>query len=162
MNHIGIQNSIWTHFRCCILGINILCMIFFGVTAFTFLMVVYSGGTTTTFLVMNLFEMCIDVYFPSMGTMKWMILTKNKRATIFNLFRVPLNFIALFSLLTDLTPKVLFILWGSMMIFATILQMKLKARLVGAWCWLSVERLACCMYHNTSTVIAGVCDLLFL
>jgi hypothetical protein len=65
-------------------------------------------------------------------TMKGMIVPENKRAAIYNLFRTPLNFITHFSLLTDLTSRVLFILCGSMMIVATILQMKLKVRRINA------------------------------
>jgi hypothetical protein len=129
-----------TFMVCCMAGSSIfsiamermkpeqLAVIVFGVAAFAFLMVVYSGGATTTFLAMNLFEVCVGMYFPSMGTMKGMIVPENKRAAIYNLFRIPLNFIVLFSLLTDLTPRVSFILCGSMMIVATVLQMKLKAR----------------------------------
>ncbi len=133
-----------TFMVCCMAGSSIfsiamekmkpeqLAVIVFGVAAFAFLMVVYSGGATATFLAMNLFEMCVGMYFPSMGTMKGMIVPENKRAAIYNLFRIPLNFIVLFSLLTDLTPKVSFVLCGTMMIVATILQMKLKARRVSA------------------------------
>jgi hypothetical protein len=129
-----------TFMVCCMAGSSIfsiamermkpeqLAVIVFGVAAFAFLMVVYSGGATTTFLAMNLFEVCVGMYFPSMGTMKGMIVPENKRAAIYNLFRIPLNFIVLFSLLTDLTPRVSFILCGTMMIVATALQMKLKAR----------------------------------
>jgi hypothetical protein len=129
-----------TFMVCCMAGSSIfsiamekmkpeqLAVIVFGVAAFAFLMIVYSGGATMTFLAMNLFEMCVGMYFPSMGTMKGMIVPENKRAAIYNLFRIPLNFIVLFSLLTDLTPKVSFILCGSMMIVATMLQMKLRSR----------------------------------
>lgn len=66
-----------------------------------------------------------------MGTMKGMIVPEDKRAAIYNLFRIPLNFIVLSSLLTDLTPHVSFILCGGMMIVATIMQMKMKARRIG-------------------------------
>ena len=104
----------------------------FGVASFAFGLVVYAPSATTTFLAMNLFEMCVGMYFPSMGTMKGMIVPEDKRAAIYNLFRIPLNFIVLFSLLTDLTPKVSFILCGTMMVAATLLQMKLKARRISA------------------------------
>jgi hypothetical protein len=119
-----------TFMVCCMAGSSIfsiamermkpeqLAVIVFGVAASAFLMVVYSGGATMTFL--------------AMGTMKGMIVPENKRAAIYNLFRIPLNFIVLFSLLTDLTPRVSFMLCCSMMIVATALQMKLKARRVSS------------------------------
>ena len=86
------------------------------------------GSATTTFLAMNLFEICVGMYFPSMGTMKGNIVPEDKRAAIYNLNRIPLNFIVLFSLLTDLTPKVSFVLCSCMMVVSTVLQIKLKTR----------------------------------
>lgn len=102
----------------------------FAIAFAAFVMVVVSGSATTTFLAMNLFEVCVGMYFPSMGTMKGMIVPEEKRAAIYNLNRIPLNFIVLFSLLTDLTPKVSFILCSSMMMVSTVLQIKLRARRV--------------------------------
>jgi len=102
----------------------------FGVAAFAFAMIVFSVNATSTFLAMNLFEMCVGMYFPSMGTMKGMIVPEDKRAAIYNLFRIPLNFIVLFSLLTDLTPRVSFILCGTMMVVATLLQIRLSSKVI--------------------------------
>ena len=133
-----------TFMVCCMAGSSIfsiamekikpeqLAVIVFGVASFAFGMVVYAPSATSTFLAMNLFEMCVGMYFPSMGTMKGMIVPEDKRAAIYNLFRIPLNFIVLFSLLTNLTPRVSFILCGMMMVVATVLQMKLKSRRVSA------------------------------
>jgi len=129
-----------TFMVCCMAGSSIfsiamekmkpeqLAVIVFGVAACAFLMVICAGSATSSFLAMNLFEMCVGMYFPSMGTMKGMIVPEDKRAAIYNLFRIPLNFIVLFSLLTDLTPKVSFILCCSMMGVATVLQLKLRNR----------------------------------
>ncbi|EJK45072.1 hypothetical protein THAOC_36333 [Thalassiosira oceanica] len=100
----------------------------FGTATCAFGLVVYAGSTTSGFIAMNLFEMTVGMYFPSMGTMKGMIVPEGQRSAIYNLFRIPLNLIVLFSLLTDLTPRVSFILCGTMMSIATILQIKLKAR----------------------------------
>jgi uncharacterized membrane-anchored protein YitT (DUF2179 family) len=99
----------------------------FGVATCAFIIIVVSTHATTTFLAMNLFEMCVGLYFPSMGTMKGMIVPEDKRAAIYNLFRIPLNFIVLFSLLTDLTPKTSFMLCGAMMTVAFGFQTKLRA-----------------------------------
>lgn len=131
-----------TFMVCCMAGSSIfsiamermkpeqLAVVVFSVASFAFLMVSYSNSATSTFLSMNLFEVCVGMYFPSMGTMKGMIVPEDKRAAIYNLFRIPLNFIVLFSLLTDLTPHVSFILCGSMMVVATMLQWRLKSRRV--------------------------------
>ncbi|KAL3790547.1 hypothetical protein HJC23_007696 [Cyclotella cryptica] len=98
----------------------------FGIATLAFGIIVLSKSATSTFLAMNLFEVCVGMYFPSMGTMKGMIVPEDKRAAIYNLFRIPLNFIVLFSLLTDLSPKTSFLLCASMMTVAFVLQMKLR------------------------------------
>lgn len=63
-----------------------------------------------------------------MGTMKGAIVPEDKRAAIYNLYRIPLNFIVLFSLLTDLTPTISFTLNASMLGIATVLQAVLMSR----------------------------------
>ncbi len=133
-----------TFMVCCMAGSSIfsiamekmkpeqLAAIAFSVASFAFLVMSSSNSTTSTFLSMNLFEVCVGMYFPSMGTMKGMIVPEDKRAAIYNLFRIPLNFIVLFSLLTDLTPHISFVLCGSMMVVATMVQWRLKARRIKA------------------------------
>jgi uncharacterized membrane protein YsdA (DUF1294 family) len=91
-------------------------------------MVAFSSSGDVAFSAMNLFEMCVGVYFPVMGTMKGAIVPEDKRAAIYNLYRIPLNFIVLFSLLTDLTPKQSFQLNCSMLSVATVLQIILMKR----------------------------------
>ena len=85
---------------------------------------------TISYLGMNLFEMCVGLYFPIMGTMKGGIVPENKRVAIYNLYRIPLNLIVLFSLLTDLTPRFSFALNATMLSVATILQVVLTKRRV--------------------------------
>jgi len=131
-----------TFMVCCMAGSSIfsiamesmkpeqLAVFIFGIATCAFGLVVYAGSATSSFLAMNLFEMCVGMYFPSMGTMKGMIVPEGQRAAIYNLFRIPLNFIVLFSLLTDLTPRVSFMLCGAMMAVASLLQLKLKSRRV--------------------------------
>ena len=68
------------------------------------------------------------MYFPIMGTMKGAIVPESKRSAIYNLFRVPLNFIVLFSLLTNLSPAQSFSLNSKMLTIASILQYWLMKR----------------------------------
>lgn len=87
------------------------------------------GRTSTVkFLAMNLFEMTVGMYFPTFGTLKGVIVPESKRAAIYNLYRIPLNFIVLFSLLTDLTPTMSFALNCIMLSTATVLQVVLMKR----------------------------------
>jgi hypothetical protein len=83
---------------------------------------------TVSFLGMNLFELTVGMYFPIMGTMKGGIVPEDKRAAIYNLYRIPLNFIVLFSLLTDLTPRFSFTLNAIMLGTATVGQAVLTKR----------------------------------
>jgi len=81
-----------------------------------------------SFVGMLFFEMCVGMYFPIMGTMKGGIVPENKRAAIYNLYRIPLNFIVLFSLLNDLTASFSFMLNATMLAIATALQFVLTKR----------------------------------
>jgi hypothetical protein len=100
----------------------------FAVASVAMAMVGLGGNDTIAFLGMLLFEMCVGMYFPIMGTMKGGIVPEDKRAAIYNLYRIPLNFIVLFSLLTDLPPHVSFALNATMLAAATVMQMILMKR----------------------------------
>ncbi len=102
--------------------IGIYCFI---VATMSFALMTFSLSETSTFLAFLLFELTVGVYFPTMGTMKSMVVPESKRAAIYNLYRIPLNCIVLFSLLTDLTPKQSFTLCTCMLATATFLQSKL-------------------------------------
>lgn len=90
-----------------------------------------SQSETIAFLAMNLFEVAVGMYFPSMGTQKGTIVPEAQRAAIYNIYRIPLNFIVLVSLLTKLTYRQSFAVCGSMLFVGSLLQMRLaKRRLV--------------------------------
>jgi len=91
----------------------------------TFALMTLAQTDTSTIIAFLLFEACVGCYFPMMGTMKSLVVPENKRAAIYNLYRIPLNFIVLFSLLTDLSPKASFTLCSCMLATATFLQWSL-------------------------------------
>jgi len=103
-------------------------IVIFGVGAVAMAIVSQEFNLTVSFLAMNLFEVCVGMYFPIMGTMKGGIVPEDKRAAIYNLYRIPLNFIVLFSLLTDLTPGFSFMLNSTMLAASAILQAVLSKR----------------------------------
>lgn len=105
-------------------------IVVFGVAGIGMAIVALEINGTISYLGMNLFEMCVGLYFPIMGTMKGGIVPENKRVAIYNLYRIPLNLIVLFSLLTDLTPRFSFALNATMLSVATILQVVLTKRRV--------------------------------
>lgn len=103
-------------------------VVIFAVGSLAMLLVAWGTTDTIAFLGMNLFEVCVGMYWPIMGTMKGGIVPEDKRAAIYNLYRIPLNFIVLFSLEANLTPTISFALTASMLAVATGLQLVLTKR----------------------------------
>jgi hypothetical protein len=97
----------------------------FVVAATAMAAIAMGPNSTVKFLGMNLFEITVGLYFPIMGTLKGTIVPESKRAAIYNLYRIPLNFIVLFSLLTDLAPTTSFWLNTLMLSAASVLQFQL-------------------------------------
>ena len=91
-------------------------------------LVAISNSQSTKFVAMLCFEATVGMYWPVMGTLKGQIVPESKRAAIYNLYRIPLNFIVLFSLLTDLTPTQSFTLNCVMLATASLLQTILMTR----------------------------------
>jgi MFS transporter, MFS domain-containing protein family, molybdate-anion transporter len=107
----------------------------FAVAAASMFLVAVSSNNTIKFIGMNLFEVTVGLYWPTMGTMKGAIVPEAKRAAIYNLFRIPLNCIVLFSLLTDLTPTTSFLLNTLMLSAAAagqVVLMKRREQFLGA------------------------------
>lgn len=88
-------------------------------------MLLSSHGRSYKFFAMNLFEFTVGMYFPVMGCLKSAIVPESKRAAIYNLYRIPLNLIVLFGLLTDVSPTQAFAMNLCMLSTATGLQMLL-------------------------------------
>ena len=107
---------------------EMLAVVVFAVASVAMGSVAVSSSKTTKFLAMNVFEMTVGMYWPLYGTLKSVIVPESKRAAIYNLFRIPLNFIVLFSLLTDLTPRQSFALNAIMLGTASVLQYMLMKR----------------------------------
>ncbi|KAL7581769.1 hypothetical protein ACA910_022303 [Epithemia clementina (nom. ined.)] len=91
-------------------------------------LIALSSNQTLKFIAMNCFELTVGMYWPVMGTLKGAIVPESKRAAIYNLYRIPLNFIVLFSLLTSLTPSQSFTLNFIMLSVAAVLQTILMMR----------------------------------
>lgn len=105
-------------------------VLLFAVGSLAMATISMSISDTASFLAMNVFEVCVGMYFPIMGTMKGSIVPESQRSAIYNLYRIPLNFIVLASLLTDLKPETSFKVTSFMLATALVLQLKLaKIRL---------------------------------
>merc|ERR1719198_2399560 len=90
------------------------------------------GGISETLVPYNLwafvcFELCVGIYFPSICTLKSEAVPESHRATVYNLFRAPMNLIVVSVLLVnpDLMPT--FQLVSSMLLLAGLLMAVLLA-----------------------------------
>jgi len=77
---------------------------------------------------MNTFEVCVGLYFPSMGTLKSSIVPESHRSAIYNIYRIPLNFVVMASLLTHLTPRTSFYVCFLMLTTACACMYSLEKR----------------------------------
>lgn len=63
------------------------------------------GSPFSSFLAFLLFELCIGMYFPMMGTMKAQLVPEHCRSTLYNIFRLPLNAIVVSSLVFQIGTR---------------------------------------------------------
>jgi len=69
---------------------------------------VIGGSLVMVYLGFLVFEVCVGIYWPGMGTMKGMHVPNAQRSAIYNVFRVPLNLIVLFSLQVEMETSTVF------------------------------------------------------
>lgn len=105
-----------------------LAVVLFAFASVGMAIVGFGMNESVSFIGMLFFEVCVGMYFPIMGTMKGGIVPEDKRAAIYNLYRIPLNFIVLFSLLNDLPATFSFKMNAAMLATATVLQFILTKR----------------------------------
>ncbi|ESO81972.1 hypothetical protein LOTGIDRAFT_176318, partial [Lottia gigantea] len=70
--------------------------------------ILFHGNQTVIFIGFIVFETCVGIFWPSIGTLRGKYVPEETRATIMNCFRVPLNLIVVVILLQDLTITVVF------------------------------------------------------
>merc|ERR1712129_549605 len=67
-----------------------------------------------------LFEFSVGVYFPSIGVLKGEVVPENVRATIYSLYRVPLNGIVIGLLLSDASLRMCFMASAFLILMAIL------------------------------------------
>jgi len=99
-------------------------------------MIVSVACHLTVFLVSNVmvrfvaflvFEMCVGLYFPMMGTLKGDIVPEDMRSTIYNIYRLPLNVIVLMPLLMNFSISTTFAVTSSILGVAVASSFMLKS-----------------------------------
>ena len=94
--------------------------------------VFFSDSPTMTYMAFLVFECCVGIYFPAMGTMKSNIVPEESRAALYNLFRVPLNVIVLGVLLSDMKTSVAFGWSSALLLSGAALQYHLSKRIAAS------------------------------
>jgi len=84
--------------------------------------IVFPGNQLVIFSGFIIFEICVGIFWPSMGTMRDRYVPEATRATIMNFFRVPLNLIVVIILTQNLPMKVIFTCCVVFLTLATVFQ----------------------------------------
>jgi len=71
----------------------------FAVAAFSLFVPVFASGTVPVLGSFFLFEVCCGVFWPALGTLRSKYIPEDQRASIMNIFRIPLNVIVVLALL---------------------------------------------------------------
>eukprot|EP00434_Breviolum_minutum_P037810 symbB.v1.2.033527.t1/scaffold4171.1/size43550/2 len=87
--------------------------------------ILLTDSVSLRLLAFFIFEMAVGLYFPMMGTMKGQIVPESKRATIYNLYRLPLNVIVVLTLTMKLGASTSFFITSVMLAAAACAQARI-------------------------------------
>jgi MFS family permease len=94
-----------------------------------FLVSMNSGDNSLILIYFVIFEISVGCYFPSIGYLKSQIVPEDSRAAVYSLFRVPLNFIVISTLLMNFEPKTAFKLTSGLLLGSVIIERILNRQL---------------------------------
>jgi len=86
---------------------------------------VLTGDVFLRYASFLVFEICVGLYFPMMGTLKGQIVPEESRAGIYNLYRLPLNVIVVAALVLKIDTITTFTMTTGMLIIGAVLQTRL-------------------------------------
>ncbi|XP_012936569.1 molybdate-anion transporter [Aplysia californica] len=84
--------------------------------------VVYKGNQLFIFIGFLVFETCVGIFWPSMGTMRGKYVAEETRATTMNIFRIPLNLIVVFILLQHMSRDTIYQCCAFFLMIAMVAQ----------------------------------------
>merc|ERR550514_2718719 len=79
------------------------------------------------FVAFLVFEACVGLYFPMMGTLKGDIVPEDMRSTIYNIYRLPLNIVVLMPLLMNFSISTTFAVTTSILAVSCLSAYTLKS-----------------------------------
>jgi MFS family permease len=91
------------------------------------LTVYLSQNVMVRFVAFLVFEACVGLYFPTIGTLKGEIVPEDMRSTIYNLYRLPLNVIVLMPLTMNFSISTTFAVTTSILAIAVASASRLSA-----------------------------------
>ena len=101
----------------------------FAVGACALAVPIFTEATLPVLCGFLVFEACVGIYWPAMGTVKSRVVPEEARTTIYNIYRVPLNMVVLGVLLNDMKVATAFTGCAAMLGVAAVAQAALAKRL---------------------------------
>mmetsp|Transcript_69939 Transcript_69939/g.130726 ORF Transcript_69939/g.130726 Transcript_69939/m.130726 type:complete len:485 (+) Transcript_69939:78-1532(+) len=87
---------------------------------------VFTENVSIRFIAFLVFETCVGIYFPTIGTLKGMVVPEATRSTIYNIYRLPMNSMVVVTLLLQLSVEQAFLCTSVLMAFASFAQYRLS------------------------------------
>jgi MFS family permease len=88
-----------------------------------------TGAYTVQYIGMLSYEFSIGAYYPAISVLKGMVVPEDQRATIYNVFRLPLNLLVLINLTAGFSTQLSFLVNAILLLVASILQIRLVRKL---------------------------------
>lgn len=101
----------------------------YAVAALAMLVPAMTIDTSLCFYAFLVFEVCVGMFWPGMGTLRSKYVPENSRATIMNIFRIPLNLLVCLALrhVHNLEPPTVFVFCAGMHTCCFLAQAMLAA-----------------------------------
>ena len=84
--------------------------------------VIYKGNQLYIFVGFLVFETCVGIFWPSMGTMRKEYVADDVRTLTMNIFRIPLNLVVVVILLHHMSRDAIFKCWAVFLVAAALAQ----------------------------------------
>jgi hypothetical protein len=84
--------------------------------------VLLGGSPTINFYAFLMFELCVGMYFPAIGTLKGKLVPEECRSSVYNLYRLPLNAIVVCALVFKISTAASFFVTTVLLAVACVLQ----------------------------------------
>lgn len=97
-------------------------LITISISALSHIVIVLTSNVVIRFFAFLAFETCVGLYFPMIGTLKGEIVPEEKRSTIYNIYRFPLNVAVLLPLLLNFSITTTFVVTTFILFNALVCQ----------------------------------------